>query len=385
VEELPLPEGINYGIDVRPLNQAFANVTNSYKFFFLLAVLDWFDSAFEGFHKLRIPVDSLAKRMGAIAWYPAVYYGLSLGVQDKLDTALRTLRNRLTSAGGRFSLSPQDALRSGEARVLEEELVSVASRYVPFRLIRPFFPEIPSGIADTKANALILRLSHQAGDQVMYRIIGSASRATAIQLSAPWAAYLATYRPILTDWARWHLSRYLARRNPFATQIPAKILPPEEPNLTEARRVVNAWIENRLERGRPVRCLYTGAEITRKHYDLDHFLPRAFVAHDRIWNLSPVLPEPNRSKGMSLPSPSYLPGLVGNHADLLSFLSGAGRRLRHASRFIDEYVNDLSLDLSQGGAPVSELRERYESVVLPLMRTAGLYGLQTEWRYETAG
>ncbi len=385
MEEVPLPEGINYGIDVRPLNQAFVNVTNSYKFFFFLAILDWLDFRFRSFADLEIPFEWLAERMAVNAWYPAVYYGLSLGSQDMLSPALRKLRDRLTVDGSRFTIPPSTALGAPQARAAKAEFFNVASRFVPFRFIRPFFRDQLAGLPDGRVNPRIFHLAKSAGDHVPYRLIGTHTKPGGIELTSPWAAYLATYRPILTDWARWHLSRYLARRNPFATQIPAKLLPPDKRSPSNARHAVSEWLVERERRKSPVRCLYSGKVIPSDDFHLDHFLPRAFVAHDRIWNLAPVIPNVNLSKGMSVPSTSYLHSLVESHTSLLSFLRMTSSGSDGFEALVREYENDLSLDLAAPVSPTRQLRDRYEAVVLPLMRSAELYGFRTEWRYGAAG
>lgn len=111
MKSFELPEGINYGIDTSPLAKVFSQRTNSYKFFFFLSILDWFSHRFRGFDKLVIDIDWIARRMAMNAWYPAVYYGLSLGSQDSLGKLLLSLRDSLTEQGIRFTISPQDVLR----------------------------------------------------------------------------------------------------------------------------------------------------------------------------------------------------------------------------------------------------------------------------------
>jgi len=52
---------------------AFANVTNSYKFLWFLAILDEIDDNVT----LRISIPKLLGRMVAIAWYPVNYFRLN--------------------------------------------------------------------------------------------------------------------------------------------------------------------------------------------------------------------------------------------------------------------------------------------------------------------
>ena len=63
-----------------------------------------------------IDIEWIGNRMAVNAWYPAVYYGLSLGSQDTLGRALLEPRDSLTDEGVRFNTAPEDALRMPEAR-----------------------------------------------------------------------------------------------------------------------------------------------------------------------------------------------------------------------------------------------------------------------------
>jgi hypothetical protein len=65
-------------LSVADLSAVFANTTNSYKFYWFLAILD--ELAETG--QPRIAMRSLALRMVANVWYPLDYYKLSFGVDD---------------------------------------------------------------------------------------------------------------------------------------------------------------------------------------------------------------------------------------------------------------------------------------------------------------
>ena len=51
-----------------------------------------------------------------------------------------------------------------------------------------------------------------------------------------------------------------------------------------------------------MRCLYTKKLVSTGAYDLDHFLPWSFVAHDQIWNIVPADKSINCSKSNKLPN-----------------------------------------------------------------------------------
>lgn len=377
-----LPQGINYGIDVSPLGQVFFNVRNSYKFFFFLAILDWFAHKFRGFGELQIDIEWLASRMAINAWYPAVYYGLSLGSQDSLGKILLKLRDSLTYTEARFTASPQEVLASGQAKALEDEFIRIGKRYVPFRFIRPFFANELTGASDHTVNRSVAEKAKHAGDRCMYKFVGSVANPTAIQLSPAWAAYLLTHQRLLKEWTHWHLSQYLSRENPFATEIPSKLVSPSRKSLSPERNVVIAWSKSLIENPGGVRCLYTDKLVGHNDFALDHFLPRAFVAHDRFWNLVPSDPTVNSAKLASIPNPGYIPKVVAYHHKMIDFLVNSEHSKESLRKVLTQYENDLSLDLDKGTPSESELAEKYDTTLVPLMQTARIYGFPIGWQYK---
>tara|TARA_B100000614_G_C14555545_1_gene495401 strand:- start:3139 stop:3381 length:243 start_codon:yes stop_codon:yes gene_type:complete len=77
----------------------------------------------------------------------------------------------------------------------------------------------------------------------------------------------------------------------------------------------------------------------------------------------------------------YLPRLVRFHHGLFSFLLISSVPRQTASAFLAQYGNDLLLNLERGIPSESELMERYENTVVPLMRTSRVYGFPQRWRY----
>jgi CRISPR/Cas system Type II protein with McrA/HNH and RuvC-like nuclease domain len=48
-------------------------------------------------------------------------------------------------------------------------------------------------------------------------------------------------------------------------------------------------------------CIYTGNELSKDNYAVEHFIPYSFVSHDLIWNLIPADKSFNSSKNNKLP------------------------------------------------------------------------------------
>ncbi len=166
-------------------------------------------------------------------------------------------------------------------------------------------------------------------------------------------------------------------RNPGVPAIPTKLFPPDQ--RASLKRPTELFQE--LEKDRPLRCLFSGRELAA--WSLDHFVPWSYVGHDRVWNLAPVAPEVNSSKGDRLPHERYLRELVDLHARALAAAARlpAGRR----ERLLDEYVVDLRVphEVLAGRPDLRReaLGRAYGEVVPVLLGQAARLGFEPGWAY----
>ena len=110
---------------------------------------------------------------------------------------------------------------------------------------------------------------------------------------------------------------------------------------------------------------------------IDHFLPWSLVAHDLLWNLTPVDPATNSSKGDAVPDLDlYLPRLA-----KLQF--SAIQALRGRERLLEDYTDCFQLDVP-GLVSLGEegLLKRYQAVVLPQAEIAINQGFEAVWRWK---
>ena len=77
----------------------------------------------------------LVIEMLANAWYPHVFFKLSFGKQDQISLKL----DRLNIQSGKEAITRKDVLISIINGYDVDDVINSLMRYVPFRLIRPFF------------------------------------------------------------------------------------------------------------------------------------------------------------------------------------------------------------------------------------------------------
>lgn len=366
-------------INFSPLSQCLQETTNSYKYFWFLALIDEAKESClsrdyrEGStHFARLP--RMAARLISRAWYPTTQ-GLRYGQQDKIGRDVlelgETLRLRPAEPIGVI----QDAIEKhfsegGRSHIL---------RYVPYRFLTPWLAQELDCLTgdDGKKNAYIKSLADSRychpSEPVPYRFSEDK-----IQFHPDWLLYLFANQLYLTSFVRYMLIKRLERHNPKAVQIATKLDPPTVRGLEPAKRL---WRLYRERLGR-VACVYSGQILST--LSMDHIVPWTMDARDRIWNIVPTTRGLNSSKGASAPSLDiYGEEITQIHWNLFEFFLASRDSTRDSDcerhemdyrHLFDDSVDSLSR--------VSE--HKFRSVLLgQLSREIALArhsGIRTNWR-----
>ena len=264
-------------LDVTRLATIFADTTNSYKFYWFLAVLDSLRESGQPLILMR----ELSLRMVAGVWYPLDYFKLSFGKQDGFKpiadyvSMQLTVDNRPTSPSLFAQLNR--ALSAPDLAQLADR-VGVLLRYVPFRFLRPFFEAETRGLSDYQINSRIAELAARS-TKAPYRFVGEQ-----IEVHQPWLEYLQKHQGVLRGFICWHIVRFLQKHNPNVIGLSEKLEKPSTRVLNLAGRFWKEYLAATPE----LTCIYSGQKITTTNLSLDHFLPWSYVAHDQLWNIIPA-------------------------------------------------------------------------------------------------
>ena len=109
---------------------------------------------------------------------------------------------------------------------------------------------------------------------------------------------------------------------------------------------------------------------------LDHFLPRSFVSHDRIWNLVPIAPAINSSKGARLPRLEAIAKLAAFHSEAIAVAERG--HVPDWKKFREEYSCDLRLE-PEFLTDSARLTEAYQGTVAPQLAIAKRMGFPPDW------
>jgi hypothetical protein len=154
----PLPKSSR--LDISILSRLFDKTTNSYKYLFFLSILDILKRVnFD--HSCSIKFDQLIVEMLANAWYPHTYFRLSFGKQDGIAQKLDSLTLDISEPILKFTDTDKKLLRKTIGTQKIQDVINFFIRYVPFRLLRPFFGVELAGIKDYDVNPRVLELANQ--------------------------------------------------------------------------------------------------------------------------------------------------------------------------------------------------------------------------------
>ena len=307
-------------LSTNAMNRVFDATTATYKFYWLLALLDMHVKE----QKDEMRALDVAARMVAYAWYPIEYFRLSFGKGDSMsniipDVALLTgitVDDRLEDKS--------DAISNAifENREVKKR-VRILLNNVPFRFQKPWI--------DTTDDSEMQRRSQSFENDCLYSLTGSGEGLN-VTINPRWNNYLTTNYEVLRDFALWNLMLFLQSKNPNVPNIAGKLLRPEirEP-LTRQKKFWNKVIEI----GGTIRCIYKDTPLGRNEYDLDHFIPWSFVSHNQNWNLIPADGSFNSSKSNRIPDLDYyLPRMAKvQHRALRLYIPQSGK----TDNILDEY------------------------------------------------
>ena len=352
------------------LSQVFNDTANSYKLFWFLGLL----SLIKATEDRELELTNVLTEMAVAAWHPVCLFRLSFGSQDKLQEAILEIQA--------LSGLPQNARPDAIRRFIQGSLSARAKldyfkRYVPTRFLAPWFQDELRGIPDTRKGERIKTLArHSQGTSLATLYDFETTRAgETVRVNDWWRTFLLENLGVVESFAEHHLALYLQSRNPNVPGVLGKLRAPTRRQLTVARAFWRLAQKDfkATARSDGFRDIYSQRQLG-ENFAIDHFLPWSFVAHDLLWNLTPVEPETNSSKGDALPKLDlYLPRLAKLHFKAFE-----------AARKYPRFLEDYSDCFKQGPGDLLALGEngfaiKYREVILPQAQIATNQGFRSGW------
>ncbi|PSM46024.1 hypothetical protein C7Y66_27195 [Chroococcidiopsis sp. CCALA 051] len=373
-QELPKSERVNVSL----LSRIFDNTTNSYKYLYFLSLLDIIRR--RQFDTLSpISFQEIVIEMLANAWYPHNYFKLSFGTQDQIANKLESLVLEITEPILKFQDTDKKLLRKAIQAQAVDDIVTFISRYVPFRLIRPFFNQETKGLLDAKVNQSIINLAkHQFEVTKPLYCFDSENLkdCKGIILHQDWVEYIAENYLVVRGWVSWEWLNYMQQRNPTVPNVVNKLfMPQQRDSLAQQTKYWKTILDER-----DVECIYSKVKLDKEKISLDHYLPWSFVAHDLLWNLIPTSPSVNSAKSNNIPSTQYFENFVElQHLGLNVSCQKLSKN--QWLKYVEPYVAELRVNQADDLLKLEILAKAYEATIIPLLSLATIQGFTSNWVY----
>ena len=170
-----------------------------------------------------------------------------------------------------------------------------------------------------------------------------------------WVVFFQENFEVIRSFVFFQLCQYLQARNPNVPGIVNKLSAPAARDLGPARKFWRAVRSefNRTGKGSLFYDIYSGDPLDDA-FSIDHFLPWSFVAHDLLWNLTPVSEPTNSKKGDALPSANvYLPRLSTLHREAVLVM-------KSRPRMLEDYANWFMADVERiSSMPEEQFFQQY--------------------------
>jgi hypothetical protein len=280
-----LPESNELPINL--LAACFNKTSATYKFYWLLSILQSTENG-----NIRIRKKDLFARMISNSWFTVNYFKVSFGKQDLIQNTIHTINEieRIKIDERRVIVFDKLSKTKNENT---EKLLWHFNNNVPHWFLSPWFPRKESETHSNRANRIYSE-SQKFLNSCLYSL-----HPEHIEINPIWVNYLISNSSILKSFCYWHLAIFLQSKNPNVPDIPNKLTKPAIRNGLNKQRT-QFW-DVVLDEIKSIKCIYTGRELTKGNYAIEHFIPHSFVSHDLMWNLIPADRSFNISKSNKLP------------------------------------------------------------------------------------
>lgn len=340
-------------LPVATLARCFNKTTATYKYYWLLAILQAAESG-----TARVSKKALFARMIANAWFTVNYFKLSFGQQDLIQKAVQRLSD--------IEAIPMDAHREHIFQQLLDShqpetntILRHFNKNVPHWFLSPWFPSLVNE-TDTQRRQRMYVASRDPASTCLYALYDEH-----IEINPRWLPYLLANAGILKDYAYWNLALFLQSKNPNVPDIPNKLIKPATRSSLHQQR--SKFWDIVLDELGAVTCIYTGRALTKDDYAVEHFIPYSFVSHDLIWNLIPADASFNSTKSDKLPVlERYFEPFYELQASAFSIV----RRKTPRNKLLEDYLPIIQ-------SPNESLsKARFRDIMLPLVTIAANNGFQ---------
>lgn len=374
-------------INTNKLSRVFDDTSNSYKFFWLKAIIKRADS------KPIDTIENIVCDMITQTYYMVNECNLSLGPNDNLEEVSKYIyaTYRIPT-----NIDSQGLLiRFRNEGVFEDEyvkdVINKMKNFVPFCLLSPFV----SVGGDAKKyspknikifNDLYEKSKKDSIDLLPYHFGEANGVKTEIVLDEYFTDYIVNESKIMYDFCTYNLIYYLQRRNPNVPGIINKLLPQLDRNIdSNIKKFYKVAIT--VDKGN-MRDIYSDVllkeVVNNNDLSIDHFIPWSYVANDEIWNLTPTTNSVNSSKSNSLPKwNKYFDRFVNQKWNIYTIITANDKIKDQFNKIKNKYLNvsEIAEMYNQSKIDKNRFMSCYEKNIKTIYDAAERNGFKAGWEY----
>lgn len=324
---------------------ALKNTTTSYKFFWFRAIVEIISERDrQNSDDLRIDFRELFIRMLADAFKPTQMHKLSLGGQDKLAEHVKTVTRdfpKLTNEIG-MGNSPETGTLVARFKTSNQidGICTELKKNVPYAFLSAFTKEKmtdKNGNIDQKTLCEYATLNFE---NLPYKID---RESTNITVSENFRRFILSYQDVINGFIKSELTIYLEKRNPLVPNIAQKLdANNERTALTQETSMFKVFETrgNELIDAFDLKSVSFGDTDGENKPAIDHYIPWNFVAHNEIWNLSPMKSMNNSIKSDKLlTSQKSINCFVNQQWTFYTYLNSRNsRKPNNHKKYSDQYI-----------------------------------------------
>ncbi len=278
--------------------------SQSYKFYWLDAIVTLVGEK----KKQEISFNEIFDWMIAGAWFSVTEYHLHLG-SKRMGDDVDALEQAVNALAAKVDVNSTESMENVVAACREKADVlapykATLSLNVPYRALSFFIkPELArEGIDWGQTGRIIAYLEGLSSTKSIPYTVSKQRNGRKVEyyvrVDDEWASFVAENYIQIKGWIKSEKAKYLQGKNIGVPGIINK-LEPDDPGAARLDKARDLWAA--VMEINPLQDMYLDTALTIEISDIDHFIPRRFIANDELWNLSPMNNSLNRSKNKRLP------------------------------------------------------------------------------------
>ena len=287
-------------LDIKGFSRMMKDPSYCYKFYWLEAIVQLISE-----NRTEATYDEIINEMIANAWYSVLEFHIHLSgvwgngeIKDNLERAVNNLHKLSGLSSNASKIEIKNAIAEYDNQLHDEKLA--LTNNVPYKALSGFANRGEERISlDSSAGRMIAYFNALNEYTLLPYTFGmQPGLKRELYFGAPWVQMIRDNAVSILGWIQCEKVKWLQNNNPEVPGLIYKLAPLDE-KMRKLARVHKLW--DGLMELQEINDVFTDKPINPAAYAVDHFIPWSFVMNDELWNLMPMDPPLNSSKGNRLP------------------------------------------------------------------------------------